>query len=718
MERLLPSDPSRLGGHRLLGRLGAGGMGVVYLARTEAGDLAAVKVIQPEYADQAEFRARFRREVVSARRVDSPWVVPVVGADPEAGAPWLATAFVPGPSLAEAVVACGPLPTRAVRILGKVLARALAAVHDAGLVHRDVKPGNILLALDGPRLIDFGIARPTAAEETELTSDSVVVGTPGFLSPEQARAQEVGPASDVFSLGCLLAYAATGRLPFGTGTADALLYRTVHDTPELDGIDDAELRTLLQRCLDKEPAARPTAAEVDAELVEDAPADSIDWLPDAVVAMVADRSAEMLALPGIEPTEIAADAEPDTGAWVPGRRRVLALAAGGAALLAAGGGAALWAAPGGDDKQDPAAQSTGRRWVLGVHADLSGPQREAGTTQERAARLAVEQFNSRKNKPFTLALRVVDDRGEPARAERVARQLTGEDDVLAVLGPTGYASAEATLEIYEGAGLPVLTVSELSITAAQSALLAEPKAYFRTAPMAAYAVYSTVFTLAAQGSRRPGLLIDRAGRITGMESAQIVRNTSRARQAGLYARVVPAAAPDASVVIADMLAHGIDGFFCTGTPERAAKVARALAERGFAGPRFLDAPTATAAFLTAAGDAADGWQTLTPYISPDATPVHAFATAYRKRYGSAPGIWAPEAYDTARLVADRLTALAREGVRRPSRAQVTKALTKAQFKGLTTTYAFNKSKELTVQQAYHYRVDGGRFAYVGTLPTS
>ncbi|WP_254647447.1 ABC transporter substrate-binding protein [Streptomyces sp. GbtcB6] len=203
-----------------------------------------------------------------------------------------------------------------------------------------------------------------------------------------------------------------------------------------------------------------------------------------------------------------------------------------------------------------------------------------------------------------------------------------------------------------------------------------------------------------------------------MESAQIVRDTSRAHETGLYARVVPAAAPDASVVIADMLAHDIDGFFCTGTPERAAAVARTLAERGFAGSRFLDAPTATAAFITAAGDAADGWQTLTPYISPDAAPVRAFATAYRKRYGSAPGIWAPEAYDTTRLVADRLTALVREGVRRPSRAQVTKALTKAQFKGLTTTYAFNKSNELAVQRAYHYRVDGGRFAYVGTLPAS
>jgi hypothetical protein len=178
--------------------------------------------------------------------------------------------------------------------------------------------------------------------------------------------------------------------------------------------------------------------------------------------MIADRSAEMLSLPGIEPTELSADAGPDTTASAPGRRRILTLAAGGAALLAAGGGAALWAALRGDDDQDPTARSTGQRWVIGVHADLSGPLKAAGTAQERAARLAVEQFNSRKDKPFTLSLQSVDDRGDPARAQQAARRLTGDTDVLAVLGPTGYASAQAALEVYESAGLPVLTVSELS----------------------------------------------------------------------------------------------------------------------------------------------------------------------------------------------------------------------------------------------------------------
>lgn len=193
-EKLVPTDPSHIGGHRLLARLGAGGMGVVYLGRAESGELAAVKVILPEYADQPEFRARFRREVTAARRVDSPWVVSVTGADPDASAPWLATAFVPGPSLAETVAACGPLPSRGVRVLGRMLARALTTVHEAGLVHRDIKPGNVLLTVDGPRLIDFGIAHTT--DETALTSAGVVIGTPGFLAPEQARARPASPASD------------------------------------------------------------------------------------------------------------------------------------------------------------------------------------------------------------------------------------------------------------------------------------------------------------------------------------------------------------------------------------------------------------------------------------------------------------------------------------------------------------------------------------------
>ncbi|MHA4817502.1 protein kinase domain-containing protein [Streptomyces aculeolatus] len=267
MRALRADDPEELGGHRLLARLGAGGMGVVYLARGGDGSLVALKVIRPEHAANPAFRARFRREVRLATGLAGRWVVPVTAADAEARAPWLATAFVPGPALVEAVDGYGPLPPYAVASLGARLAQALAEVHAAGLVHRDVKPGNVLLALDGPRLIDFGIAHDSGA--TALTAPDAVIGTPGYLAPEQIRAGgRAGPPSDVFALGCVLAYAATGRRPYGTGNPAAVLYRTVHEEPDLRGLKGLPrgLRTAITACLAKDPQDRPAAAELAASL--------------------------------------------------------------------------------------------------------------------------------------------------------------------------------------------------------------------------------------------------------------------------------------------------------------------------------------------------------------------------------------------------------------------------------------------------------------------
>ena len=274
VEELQAGDPRSVGPYRLLGRLGAGGMGQVFLGRSAGGRLVAVKVIRPELAGEPGFRARFAREVAAARTVSGLFTALVVDADAEAVVPWLATAYVPGPSLAEAVDAHGPLPAASVRALAAGLAEGLGAIHAAGVVHRDLKPSNVLLAADGPRVIDFGISR--AAEASMLTQSGTVMGSPGFMSPEQAEGGAVGPASDVFSLGAVLAFAATGAGPFGTGSTPALVYRVVHAEPGISGLP-ARVRPLVGRCLAKDPAARPTAGQVLAELGSAGLA--ADWLP-------------------------------------------------------------------------------------------------------------------------------------------------------------------------------------------------------------------------------------------------------------------------------------------------------------------------------------------------------------------------------------------------------------------------------------------------------
>jgi len=258
-EDLLPSDPEWVGPYRLLGRLGAGGMGEVYLGRSPGGRLVAVKVIRPELAADQGFRTRFAREAAAARTVSGIFTAPVVDADTEAPQPWLATAYVPGPSLAEAVDQRGPLPPGVVLTLGAGLTEGLQAIHAAGLVHRDLKPSNVLLADDGPRVIDFGIVR--AVDASMLTQTGVVMGSPGFLSPEQAQGAAVGPPGDVFSLGLVLTFAASGEGPFGAGPMAALLYRVVNAEPNLSGVPE-QLRPLIQRCLAKDPASRPTAGEL------------------------------------------------------------------------------------------------------------------------------------------------------------------------------------------------------------------------------------------------------------------------------------------------------------------------------------------------------------------------------------------------------------------------------------------------------------------------
>ncbi|SFY53813.1 bifunctional serine/threonine-protein kinase/ABC transporter substrate-binding protein [Streptomyces sp. F-1] len=693
-----PCDPSFIGGHRLLARLGEGGMGVVYLGRTESGALAAVKVIQAEFAHDDAFRARFRREADAARRVDSPWVVKVTGADPDAEQPWLATAFEPGPSLADAVGRHGPLPLRTVRLLGKMLARALAAVHEAGLVHRDVKPGNILLAADGPRLIDFGIAR--SLDDTAITSADLVVGSPGFLSPEQATAggERLGPASDVFSLGCVLAYAATGRPPFGRGAVDALLYRAVHDSPDLDGVAE-ETAAVLLRCLAKDPADRPSAAELDAALVEDVSPGTAEWLPADVVRMVAERSAAMLALPEIQATLAEAPPEP-----APSRRRFLAVASGGAAVLAAGGGVAVWAARrhnGGSGKKQAAAPG----WALGVQADLSGAGREAGQAQEQGARLAVEEFNARRDKPFTLELKTSDDAGRADRAAAAAQRLADDPDVLAVLGSSTDETTQAALPVYDAALLPVISMS------AGQNLYQNIRSFVRGRPLHGTVAMKLAFHLEATSAATPvGVLLDRTAGDVSWQTVQMVNFIVRKYGDATHPRVVPAGTTDFGPVLKDMRGAGIKAFVYAGPLEGAIRAARGLA--GFEGPKYAAEPALDPRF--AAEESAAGWTVVATAIGPDAAPVRSFAQAFRGRYGHAPGFWAAEGYDAANLLISRLTAT--RGVR-PARKALVAPLRAATYRGITRDFAFDpKMLQLSTPASFVHQVRDGAFRYLGPAP--
>ena len=300
---LADSDPRQLGRFKVRGLLGEGGMGRVFLGRSPGGWAVAIKVIHAGLAADPEFRARFAHEVATARAVGGIYTASVVDADTAAEPPWLAVEFVAGPSLSDAVAAGGPLPMPAVFRLGLGLAEALQAIHAAGVVHRDLKPSNVLLAADGPRVIDFGIAR--AAEHSSLTRTGTVLGSAGFMAPEQITGGATGPAADVFALGAVLTFAATGQGPFGEGRTEALAYRVVFADPALDGVPHP-VRAVVARCLAKDPQDRPAPGEVVAALAAipaAGPGPGEGWLPEPVEQLIRVRqAAETAATPPPAPT--------------------------------------------------------------------------------------------------------------------------------------------------------------------------------------------------------------------------------------------------------------------------------------------------------------------------------------------------------------------------------------------------------------------------------
>ncbi|WP_312866563.1 serine/threonine-protein kinase, partial [Streptomyces boluensis] len=294
VEQLTQHDPRRIGPFEVLGRLGAGGMGLVYLARSASGRRVAIKTVRTELAEDQLFRVRFTREVEAARAVSGFYTAAVVDADPRAAVPWLATAYVPAPSLEEIVNECGPLPAQAVRWLAAGVAEALQSIHGAGLVHRDLKPSNVLVVEDGPRVIDFGIA--SGVSNTRLTMTNVAVGTPAYMSPEQAKdSRSVTGASDIFSLGSTLVFAATGHAPFHGANPVETVFMLLREGPDLDGLPE-ELRPLIDTCMHMEAAMRPSPADLQAQLAphlfssgSDDSGTASAWLPERAVALIESR---------------------------------------------------------------------------------------------------------------------------------------------------------------------------------------------------------------------------------------------------------------------------------------------------------------------------------------------------------------------------------------------------------------------------------------------
>ncbi|MFD6476112.1 ABC transporter substrate-binding protein [Streptomyces anulatus] len=750
MRPLTSEDPRTVGPYRTLVRLGAGGMGVVYLARSAGGALAAVKVIRAEHAEDPGFRARFRREAEAAARITGPWVVPVLGADTEDREPWLATAFVPGPSLAEVVGAGGALPTTTVRALGSRLADALVAVHAAGLIHRDVKPGNVLLALDGPRLIDFGIARHEGA--TALTTTGAVIGTPGYLAPEQASAGPLGPPCDVFSLGCVLVYAATGRRPFGEGGGAGALFRTIHEEPDLTGVEPG-LAPLIAACLAKDPAARPTASRVRDALTAKAPGGPGDpgrvrdpreypgrrgapdqpelpptspdphelprtspapWrMPAGLPALIAERSAAALALPDPEPLPVTLATPAGGGAASgPTRRRLLTAGVAGAVLLA-GGSTATWIAlrGSGAGAGGPSAGSAEPpTYTIGLHADLGGPGRATGLAHQRGVQLAVADHNAREDKAFRLALRTEDDAGDPAKALRVAGRLAADPEVIAVVGPTGRLLREDLVERYGTERLATVVVAAGSTTAESGTALhlcvTRPFDRVLSPGLISYLTRTRPATriLLVEDAADPVLAaeVGVAFREAALTGATLLEHPLVRGNAGFGAVARKAMTGRADAVV-------LGG----GDASRAARLATALAGEGYTGSRVAAGPALGPAFLAGAGPAADGWVFAEAYADPTALPsARTFTAAHRRRFGAPPATWAAEAYDAVGLIARAAGTTSASG---EVRNGIARRLVRTEHRGIVRTLAFDAStRRVRIPDGiFLYRIEKGRPRFLG-----
>ncbi|WP_262007427.1 bifunctional serine/threonine-protein kinase/ABC transporter substrate-binding protein [Streptomyces sp. FIT100] len=572
---------------------------------------------------------------------------------------------MPGPSLAEAVALYGPWPGAQLRSLGAALAEALGGVHAAGLVHRDVKPANVLLAADGPRLIDFGIARAVGA--TALTTDGSVVGSPGYLSPEQARGRSVGPPSDVFSLGCVLAHAATGRPAFGTGGAAAVLYRTVHEEPDLDGVPEGLDRTV-RRCLAKEPERRPSAGELGEVFGEFGVA---GWLPEGLPALVAARGARVLDLPVPDPTVVTGPSPVDAPRPSPTRRRLLVAGAVAGVTAAAGAGAWWqWGRPG------ASARTASVRRPRHVVALLGSPGDPFFPAHERGARLAVDRHNQDARRTVDLVLRTADDGGSAAGSAGAAARLAADPDVSVVIAAGTNVTVPAALPPCTKARLAVLVTQadteELNAVNTTTALVLRS-----TRTLGPHAALRYLNRSAAPA--RTVIVHDLATEADGLPTVRITTVHGKLDSETAVEEV--AADEDFAAAALRIAARPRDAVLFAGvSPARAAACARALRDAGHRGARVAGEHVLGAAFL----GVGEGWRIGTGYTDAGAdSRTKEFAAAFRARHAGAPGPWAAEAYDAVRFAAHGLGAVGDGG-----RSTLRSELLRRPWQGITRRVSF------------------------------
>ncbi|WP_322756490.1 bifunctional serine/threonine-protein kinase/ABC transporter substrate-binding protein [Frankia sp. Cas3] len=746
-----PGDPERIGPYIVRGRLGAGGMGIVYRAEDPQGRVVALKAIRPEIAGDPTFRTLFRREARNARQVMPFCTAPVLDVDADAEQPYIVTEFVDGPTLSAAVERRGPLAGAELHQLAVAVVVAMIAIHDAGIVHCDLKPSNVLLSPFGPRIIDFGVSRAVDAT-TAATQQTGLFGTPAFMAPEQIKNyNSVTPAADVFAWGGLIAYAGTGRRPHGDGPRDVLLYRAVHEEPDLTDLDGG-LRPLVAAALHKDPEQRPLTGELLHRLLQDHALEQdpenllSEILRDQVFGPEREKAVERLlrltvsvdtAVLKIIPSEpLPAQSDPSTlgkkeeekekrkggpgrvfRRWRPRVRIVTSLGALAViAILAA-------AIPSIVDDPGPVAKPT---YVIGFQGALSGQNAELGRSMLLGTQAAVNVANDDPDLPFRLKLVQSDDKGVADEGVPAAQRLVADPDVVAVIGPTFSGPAETSILKYSDAGL--VAVSPSATAPGLIDLDLAGHTFFRIVPPDTAQGPQTAEYMTVTLKARKILLVSDDSNPYGQGLAEeLGKHLERIRQQKklLVATTVLKVTSGADYAKIPLDVNSYDLVYYAGYSAEFAEVIKVLRSRNFKGPIMSGDGSNQDLLIRQAGkENVEGVYLTCPCrevagIFPRSAEVERFVEAYARLTspGTEPDFYAADAYDAVGVIIQVLKGLGGH-VTRQSVANTfrnTDFIRGFAFEGITKKIQFSATGDVQGSDIYLYQVRDGRRKFLGNI---